>query len=428
MKLKLRTIGKRVEADGVGLHSGIPAHIALVPVPEEGIFFTRTDIFGSPVFPLHAANYRRSGRSSAVGDDKVAVGTVEHLTAAFFALGITGVRVECDGPELPAADGSAAFFVSLIDSAGIVDTPHSVEVFSPFETVTVTEGANAIVVIPGEAGLNISYRLDLSQSGLGEQNVEFTITEEIFRKSIAPARTFVPLAEVERLRAAGFGKGATSENTLVLGDPASRERFPNEAAAHKVLDILGDMAALGHPLNARIIAVRTGHSQNISAMERLAVQLASWLNDNRGLFDVKVIMSLLPHRYPFLLVDRVVEFECRKRIVGIKNVTINEEFFVGHFPGEPVMPGVLQVEAMAQTAGMMMLNPAAPAEYLAYLMSLDKVKFRKPVVPGDRLVITAEMLKERGRIGQVAARIEVDGRIVSEAEIMFSIVPRNPGR
>ena len=400
MKQKLNTVAKKTELTGVGLHSGEKVSLAIAPAPRQGIVFLRTDIEGYEPVKLTPESCAAGDRNTRVISESGAVNTVEHLLSAIYAHDITDVRIEIDGPELPAGDGSAQTYVNLLNEAGIVESESARDVITLSQTVTVEDGEASIIAMPAEK-LSITYRLDLSAMKLGDTTVEYDITPETFDKRIAPARTFVPAPLAQELLKKGYGKGATEENTLLVGN--GEERIPHEPATHKVLDLLGDLSPLGAPIHARIIATRTGHAHNEQLVKKLALEASLIEKGFYGLMEIKEIMQILPHRYPFLLVDRIIELENRKKIVAIKNVTMNEPFFTGHFPVEPVMPGVLQCEAMAQAAGIMMLNCLKGSGKLAFLMAMNKVKFRRPVYPGDQLVLRCHSIRDRKIMGVVAA-------------------------
>jgi UDP-3-O-[3-hydroxymyristoyl] N-acetylglucosamine deacetylase/3-hydroxyacyl-[acyl-carrier-protein] dehydratase len=293
----------------------------------------------------------------------------------------------------------------------------------------VTEGETSIVALPAQDGLTIQYHLEYRAPHQVLQSVSFKLDEQVFADQIAPARTFVLAQEVESLRAAGLGKGANYQNTLVVGPDGPVEnslRFPDEFARHKVLDLVGDLFLVGADLSATIIATRTGHTANMRLVKNLT-EVMNAREDSGHIvresgFDIRAILKLLPHRYPFLLVDRVIELEGFRRAVGIKNVTINEPFFQGHWPGQPIMPGVLQLEAMAQLAGVLLLRKLENTGKLAVLWSIDKVKLRGAVIPGDQLRIEVETQRMKSNLGQVNARCKVQGKLVAEAQLTFTMV------
>ncbi len=424
-----QTLKESFSLKGVGLHSGTEVQVTVKPAPaDHGIVFQRVDLDGAPAVKAEPQNLDRLERRSALRDGKVTVSTVEHLLAAFYGLRIDNALVEVVGDEIPGLDGSARPFVEAIREAGIVELKAQRKTLRLESPLVVQDGDVSIVALPAGGGLSIDYHLAEPEGG-GFQSVSFVLSPESFEAEIAPARTFVAKAEVEALLEAGLGKGASRENTLVLG-PAGPEngetRLPDEAARHKILDLLGDLALSGLDLEAKVIATRSGHRTNHEFVRALLercrrLEEEGYLARDSGM-NIRDILELLPHRYPFLLVDRVLEFEGYRRAVGIKNVTINEPFFQGHWPGQPIMPGVLQLEAMAQMSGILLFRKLENTGKLAVLWSIDKVKFRGAVVPGDQLRIEVETIRSRPGMGHVQARCKVGGKLVSEAQLKFTLV------
>lgn len=428
-----RTIARPATVAGIGLHSGERCTVTVKPAPPDtGVVFVRTDLPGQPSLRAHPAllcqRQRRSAMAATVAGVEVEVHTPEHFLAACMGLGLDNLYVELDTVELPGLDGSAREFVELLRSAGLVDQPADRRCFDVTEPVSVTDGRTMLVALPYKNGLKITYTLDDHGGALkGAQVVELELTEEAFATGIAPARTFCMAKEVEMLRAAGLGKGATYQNTCVYdGDRLvdNELRFKDEAARHKVLDLIGDLAHATRRINAHIIAVRSGHRENMQLVQALnkAIEEAE---RPKVVFDIKAILAMMPHRFPFLLVDRVIEHTPGKRIVGIKNVTVNEPFFPGHFPAQPVMPGVLQLEAMAQVGGILLMLQGDAQGKLPFLMSIDKAKFRRPVGPGDVMRIEVNVLRLRPRLSACQARVLVDGQVCSEAELRSVMMDRD---
>jgi len=337
---------------------------------------------------------------------------------------------------VPGMDGSAAPFMEALQRCGTTAQPVPRRVAEIREPVSVEHEGSAITALPYD-GLRISYTLDYNHPALRPQFITFNASQR-FAEEIAPARTFCLEQEAEALRKQGLGRGATYENTLVIGPAGviqNRLRFEDECARHKVLDLLGDLYLLGTPVRAHILAVKSGHGLNMRLLQELAKRVAHDTGtaatsspapapaDPQGgtVLDIEAIQRILPHRYPFLLVDRIIALDSQ-RAVGIKNVTINEPFFQGHFPQRPVMPGVLLIEAMAQVAGIITLHAPEHRGRYVYLTGVEKTKFRRPVVPGDQLVITAEILRMRANYGQVGGTITVEGKTVAEAELTFAFV------
>ena len=451
-----RTIRNVVEFTGIGLHSGEETTLSLKPAgPDHGVVFVRTDLPGKPRIAARPGAINTRMRRTTVSNGGAEVQTVEHLLSCLAGLGIDNVEVEIDGPEVPGADGSALPFLELIAEAGSIEQDAPKREIRLTRPIHVDEDGVSLFAVPAANGLTISYTLewwsnygtiDYSCPVFAPQHFTLGLDAESYAREIAPARTFVASVEAEKLRSQGLGKGADYSNTLVVGPDGVLEnelRFQDEFVRHKILDLIGDLALLGGQLHCHIIAIKSGHDLNRKLVELILEQVGTPGPDaaadepameepdpraaesgNNGM-DVRQISKILPHRYPFLLVDRVLEWEDGKRAVGLKNVTFNEPFFQGHFPGLPVMPGVLQIEAMAQVAGLMLTKRLADKNKLAMLLSLDKVKLRKAVVPGDQLIIEALAVRLKERSGEVRTTGRVDGKVVAEASIRFMIVDKD---
>jgi len=423
-----RTLKTAVEFTGVGLHSGETVHARLVPAAlGTGIEFVRTDVPDSPRVPATIAFRSPFPRRTRLQRGATEVDTVEHLLAACVGLGLDNLTVELDGAEVPGLDGSARPMVELIEQAGTVEQRGEAKHFELDRPVYVTGGDATLVALPKEEpGLTLQYFATFDDGEVQDASVRVDVSPATFAADIAPARTFCMASEVERLKEAGLGKGATRENTVVVGDPESAQRMPLEPVRHKILDLLGDLALLGADLSARVIAHRSGHELNAELVRRLVdlmqeQETGGSIRRESGL-DVREIMRMLPHRYPFVMIDRVIELEGYQRAIAVKNVSINEPYFQGHFPGSPLMPGVLQLEAMAQLAGVLLLRKLENTGKLAVLWAIDKVKLRGSVVPGDQLRIEVETLRMKGKTAQVRGQGSVAGRPVCEANLMFTMV------
>ncbi len=422
-----RTLRTAVEFSGVGIHTGDSVQARVLPAAQgTGIEFVRTDVADALPIPARIAYHSSKDRRTRLQRNGTNVDTVEHFLAVCNGLGIDNLTVELSGPELPALDGSAKELVELFQQAGIVEQRAEARCFRLDRPVYVRNGRATLVALPPDRpALTLQYIATFEEPGVPNGSLQLEVSPETFTSEIAAARTFCLASEVDELRRAGFGKGATRENTVVLGDPQTQLRMPNEPVRHKMLDLLGDLQLLGADLHAHVIATGSGHATNAELVHRLVDLMQQ--QEARGLIvresglDVREVMRMLPHRYPFLLIDRVIEIEGYQRAVGIKNVTINEPFFMGHFPEAPLMPGVLQLEAMAQLAGVLLLRKLENTGKLAVLWAIDKVKLRAPVTPGDQLRIEVETVRMKGQFGQVRGVGTVAGRIVCEALLTFTM-------
>jgi len=376
---------------------------------------------------------KRARRTSLMNGSAV-VETVEHVLAAVAGMGVDNVVIDLTAEEVPSTDGSARPFVEALTSAGVVEQPAEPNVHVIDEPVAVCEGQATLAALPGPADcLDILYELDYGSSGPGRQVFAFRLGEDDFATEVAPARTFALEAEARAMQAKGLAPHLSARDILVLGPdgPIDNElRFPDEPARHKVCDLIGDLALLGRRLRGRVVACRSGHELNQALVRRLAERLAEQ-RQARSLaaepaMDIGSIMRLLPHRYPFLMVDRIVEIDGDQRIVGIKNVSINEPFFQGHYPGQPIMPGVMILEALAQVSGLLLSRRLEHTGKVAVLLSMDKVKMRQPVRPGDQLILEAERVHVRPRTGHCRCRALLGDKVAAEAEIKFMLVDAEP--
>ena len=421
-----RTLAGTAVVRGTGLHTGRQATARCSGAPAgQGIVFQRVDLAGAPRIPARVAEVQGTDRRTALGEGEASVQTVEHLLAAAAALELDDLTVELDGPEPPIGDGSFAPFLTALREAGIRELPGEPVVYRVMAPFQLFEGDASYVVAPARS-LRLTTTIEWAHPLIGRQSGAYEINLPEFARELAGARTFGFLREAEALRARGLALGAGLDSTLVLSEDGlvgnATLRWPDEFVRHKTADILGDLALVGGRIEAHVIATRPSHQGNIA--------LARWLTRTAQraggvAMDIGRILDVIPHRYPFLLVDRILEVEGTKRIVGIKNVTINEPFFQGHFPGHPIMPGVLIIEAMAQVGGMLLLGTIEdPDQKVVYFMSLDNVKFRRPVLPGDQLRCELEMLQNRGRTCRMKGVAYVDGNVVAEAEMMARVVDR----
>ena len=421
------TIGKVVTLDGAGVHTGAPATVTFRPAPAgAGIRFRRTDLEGAPEIPatLEHVSGTDLGTTLAAGEAKIL--TVEHLLAAVSASGVDNVVVEVHGPEVPIRDGSFRDHMGALAAAGIVEQDAPAKVIR-LPSALSAEGPDGESYVAAPAkGLRISATIDFGHPAIGRQSGAFALDRESFERDIAPARTFGFARDLEALRARGLALGANLENTVGVGDDGILNdalRFPDEFLRHKVGDLVGDLALLGARLEAHLVAERPSHAGNVRFARAIAAHARR--SSREPVVDINEIMRYLPHRYPMLLVDRIVDFDPGKRIVGIKNVTINEPFFQGHYPGHPIMPGVLLIEAMAQVGGLLLMDAVEdPENKVVYFMSLDNVKWRRPVTPGDTVVFEVEMLQFRRGICKMRGVGLVNGQVVTEADLMARVMDK----
>lgn len=412
-----RTIRQRAELSGIGLHLGLDCRLAFAPAPPgHGIVFRRMDLPGHPETAAHVDSAKLSERRTQLGDGAGGLHTVEHVLAAVFGAGIDDIAIEMNAAEPPILDGSARPFLDALRGAGVVAHGGTTDDLRLLECVRVVDGESVYIAHPSP-NLDIEVSIDFKHPIVGLQKGRWIVNEETFAAELAGARTFGFVSEVEALRAKGLIQGASAENTLALdemGVVGNELRWPNEFVRHKALDLVGDLALAGRRVKARISATKPSHRGTVTFVRELLARS----HREGSVIGIEEIMRVLPHRYPFLLVDRILEFEEKKRIVGIKNVTINEPFFQGHFPGHPVMPGVLIIEAMAQVGGVLLMGAIDdPERRVVYIMSLDNVKFRRPVRPGDQLRTEVTMVQVRGQVCRVRCVATVDGEVACEADV-----------
>lgn len=432
-----RTIAKEFVIEGLGLHTGNTVKMRVKPAPPgTGVKFIRVDLQPAVEIPANVTsipNDAASHRNTTISTGPAEIHTVEHVLATCYGLGIDNLIIEIDANEPPEpASGTYAAYVRAFEQAGSVNQGAPADVFTIDRAVTLKENGIEINAVPAD-DFRVSFTIQYDNPQIGTQYASFTVSPDVFEKEIAPARTFVMFDDVEKLRKLGLIKGGNLSNAIVFTrDGVMNEealRFPDECVRHKILDLIGDLSLLGAPIRGHVHAVRSGHASNVRFVRKLwdihQGRKRSAAATETGVWDINLIQELMPHRYPFLLVDRIIELEDRKRVVGIKNVTINEPFFVGHFPGHPIMPAVLIIEAMAQTGGVMLLNTVDdPKKYLVYFTRVDKAKFRRPVLPGDQLRFELEMKSLRRGLCTMQGYAYVDGKLAAEAELSSAIVER----
>jgi UDP-3-O-[3-hydroxymyristoyl] N-acetylglucosamine deacetylase/3-hydroxyacyl-[acyl-carrier-protein] dehydratase len=425
-----RSIAHKAAVRGTGLHTGAATEAIFLPAPSgRGIVFRRTDLDGTPEVPARLTEVEAVERRTAIGRGEATIHTVEHLLAAVAAHEIDDLTIELSGPEPPILDGSVLPYFEALAQAGPTDVGGEPLVLSVQAPFTVTEGDSAYVVAPAKA-LRLTVTIEWPHPLIGRQTGTYDLTAAAFAAELAPARTFGFTSEVAQLQAKGLIKGASAANAIVLDErgiaSGGKLRWPDEFVRHKAADIVGDLALTGARVRAHVIATRPSHGGNV-ALARALARAGKRTGGGEPVMDISRIMNYLPHRYPFLLVDRILEVEGNKRIVGLKNVTINEPFFQGHFPGHPIMPGVLIIEAMAQVGGMLLMSHFEGQNFenkVVYFMSLDNVKFRRPVVPGDQIRFELELIQFRGKTCKMKGAGYVDGQVVAEAEMMAMVVDR----
>jgi UDP-3-O-[3-hydroxymyristoyl] N-acetylglucosamine deacetylase/3-hydroxyacyl-[acyl-carrier-protein] dehydratase len=428
-----QTLAKSASLKGTSLHTGEEVSVTLRPAPiDHGIKFKRIDLSDEPTVEVKIENVRLVERATTLAEGNVKVHTVEHLLSALHGMGVDNAIVEMNGNELPIADGSARAYVELIKKCGLEAQSAFAKVFEIRDTLHIeTKSGSLLILVPDE-----KFRISCTQVGPEGRFTQYystEITPEIYEKEIAHARTFVFFEDVKPLLDKGLIRGGSLESAIVIrGDSLmSKEplRYEDEFVRHKILDVVGDLFLAGCRLRGHVIAVKPGHAANSELTKAISKRRGQMLAmvppqvipRGSAVMDVTDVQAVLPHRFPFLMVDRILAFEGENKIVGMKSVTINEPYFQGHFPGHPVMPGVLQLEAMAQVASILM-SKRTSLSGIGYFMSADEVKFRKPVHPGDTLIIEGELLRAKATIAKASCRCLVNGEVTSEATLMFAYV------
>jgi UDP-3-O-[3-hydroxymyristoyl] N-acetylglucosamine deacetylase/3-hydroxyacyl-[acyl-carrier-protein] dehydratase len=446
--LQQQTLNRPASFSGVGLHSGNRVEMTFLPAPpNSGIRFRRVDLEGKPEVEARVENVVETTRSTTLGKGNMRIQTVEHVLAAFAGFGVDNAIVELDANEPPVGDGSARPYCKMIQSAGLVPQPENRVPYKVTEPIQLEMGETLMSLFPDD-----HFRISCTSADKQARFTQFFSVElspKTWEQELSHARTFCFFEEIEYLIKNGLIKGGSLENAVVIRDDAVLTteplRYPEEFVRHKILDIIGDLSLLGRPLHGHLIAIKPSHAANCELVRHIHAQMRKPLvaaqtfapppeatkptgespvaeapvQDGAALDNIQV-MKVLPHRYPFLMVDRVTKIEGNK-ITAVKNVTINEPYFQGHFPGHPIMPGVLQLEAIAQVAGILMLKKIENVGKIAYFMSAENVKWRKPVLPGHVLVIDVELTKARTKIGRAKGVCSVDGEPVSEAEVTFML-------
>src|SRR5664280_169842 len=421
--LNQQTLNRPASFSGIGLHSGNRVNMTILPAPaNSGVRFRRVDLDGKPEIEARIENVSETTRSTTLAKGNVKIHTVEHVLAALAGYGIDNAIIELDANEPPIADGSSREFCKIIQAAGIVAQPEKREFFAPTEPIELRLGETMMTIFPDE-----QFKITCTSADKGGRFTQFYSTEvtpKTWEKELAHARTFCFYEEIEHLIKNNLIKGGSLANAIVIREDAVLTteplRYPEEFVRHKMLDIVGDLSLLGRPVRGHVIAVRPGHAGNCELARKILEQVSRPMRAAQtfaprasakpapeplpatdGAMSIEELMKFLPHRPPMLLVDRILKIDGNK-IVGIKNVTMNEPFFPGHFPGHPIMPGVLQLEAMAQVSGVLMLRSGENSGKgkVAYFMSANNVKWRKPVRPGDQLIIEIEMGRARGKIAK----------------------------
>jgi len=423
-----RTIQKPFEFEGQGLHTGVKCRVKVSPLPAgSGIRFRRSDLKAD--ISLSPSSVTATARGTTLsGEGGAKIHTVEHFLAAAKGLGLDNLGVEMDAEEMPILDGSAVKFCEMFRTAGVESQGAPVDPIRVTGIIELQFGDVSVKAEPAE-GLQLEVHTSFPYPGLEGQKKVFRLEEDSFEKELAPARTFCFEEEVEALRREGLIKGGSLDCALVIGKKGVLNgpyRFEDEIVRHKTMDLLGDLSLLNRPLWAKVTVKKAGHRTHVELAKAILGKFGQAVGANQNgrerMMDITEIQKILPHRYPFLLVDRILELEPNKRVVGLKNVTANEPFFQGHFPGDPIMPGVLILEAMAQTGGVAFLSENGSRGMGVYFGGIEKARFRRPVRPGDQLRFEVEVVYRRSNIGKILGKAFVDGKLAAQAEMTCAIV------
>jgi UDP-3-O-[3-hydroxymyristoyl] N-acetylglucosamine deacetylase/3-hydroxyacyl-[acyl-carrier-protein] dehydratase len=431
------TLAGQATLEGTSLHTGQKVTLTLKPAPEgHGFKFRRIDLPDQPFINACVDKVQTVERATTLAEGSVKVHTVEHVISALTGMGVDNALIEMDANEPPIGDGSSRPFVELIKKVGTLAQNAPRKVWEIREPIHLETGDGTIITIVPCKTFKVSVT-NVGPEGRFTQYFSSEVTPAAYEKEICAARTFVYYEDVKPLLDKGLIKGGSLESAVVIrgNEIMSKEsmRFTNEFARHKALDLIGDLMLAGIKILGHVIAVKPGHGPNTMMAAKLKTEYARMrsmvpapvsIPDGESVLDINEVMKILPHRYPFLMVDRIVDCLGDSKCIAVKNVTINEPYFAGHFPGHPIMPGVLQLEAMAQVSSVLMLRKPENSGKIGYFMSADSVKWRRPVFPGDTLFIETEIIKMRGSIGQTRARCLVNGEVVSEAELKFALMDR----